>query len=52
MAKKTPETLRSYRWLGEDDLRSSSHRSRFMQMGYSEEDWGQAAVNRYRQYLV
>lgn len=40
MAKVTPESLRSYRWLGEDDLRSSSHRSRFMQMGYSEEDWG------------
>ncbi len=40
MAKKSPDELRSYRWLGEDDLRSSSHRSRFMQMGYSEEDWG------------
>jgi len=37
--KKDPQTFRSYRWLGEDDLRSSSHRSRFMQMGYGEEDW-------------
>ncbi|OED40022.1 dihydroxy-acid dehydratase [Chromatiales bacterium (ex Bugula neritina AB1)] len=38
-SKITPEQLRSYRWLGEDDLRSSSHRSRFMQIGFSEEDW-------------
>ena len=37
--KKDPKTFRSFRWLGEDDLRSSSHRSRFMQMGYGEEDW-------------
>ncbi len=37
--KKDPKTFRSYRWLGEDDLRSSSHRSRFMQMGYDHEDW-------------
>ena len=37
--KKDPKSFRSYRWLGEDDLRSSSHRSRFMQMGYGEEDW-------------
>ena len=37
--RKDPKTLRSYRWFGEDDLRSSSHRSRFMQMGYAEEDW-------------
>ncbi len=37
--KKDPKTFRSYRWLGEDDLRSSSHRSRFMQMGYGAEDW-------------
>ncbi len=39
MVKKDPKTFRSYRWLGEDDLRSSSHRSRFMQMGYGEDDW-------------
>lgn len=37
--KKDPKSFRSYRWLGEDDLRSSSHRSRFMQMGYGEDDW-------------
>jgi len=37
--KRDPKTFRSYRWLGEDDLRSSSHRSRFMQMGYGEDDW-------------
>ena len=37
--KKDPKSFRSYRWLGEDDLRSSSHRSRFMQMGYGAEDW-------------
>ena len=44
LAKKDPKDLRSYRWLGEDDLRSSSHRSRFMQMGYAEEDWGNRPV--------
>jgi dihydroxy-acid dehydratase len=33
--KKTPETLRSARWFAPDDLRSSGHRSRIMQMGYS-----------------
>ena len=43
-AKKDPKDLRSYRWLGEDDLRSSSHRSRFMQMGYAEEDWAERPV--------
>ncbi len=37
--KKTPETLRSYRWYGVSDLRSFGHRSRTMQMGYSEADW-------------
>ncbi len=37
--KKDPKSFRSYRWLGEDDLRSSSHRSRFMQMGYGADDW-------------
>ncbi len=34
-----PEDLRSYRWLGPDDLRAFGHRSRAMQMGYSPEDW-------------
>lgn len=33
---KTPETLRSARWFGPDDLRSFGHRSRMMQLGYDE----------------
>lgn len=37
--KKAKEDLRSYRWFGPSDLRSSNHRSRAMQMGYSTEDW-------------
>jgi dihydroxy-acid dehydratase len=37
--RKTPETLRSARWFAPDDLRSSMHRSRAMQMGYAPEDW-------------
>jgi dihydroxy-acid dehydratase len=37
--RKTPETLRSARWFEPDDLRSSSHRSRAMQMGYASSDW-------------
>lgn len=36
---KDPKTLRSARWFAPDDLRSSGHRSRFMQMGYGREDW-------------
>ena len=36
---KTPEQLRSFRWLGPDDLRSFGHRSRLKQMGYSAEDY-------------
>ena len=39
MTKKTPETLRSARWFAPDDLRSSGHRSRIMQMGYSPEEF-------------
>ena len=38
-AKKRPEDLRSHRWFGAKDLRSFGHRSRAMQMGWSEEDW-------------
>ncbi len=38
-AKRRPETLRSARWFAPDDLRSSSHRSRAMQMGYAEGEW-------------
>ena len=36
---KTPETLRSSRWFGPDDLRTFGHRSRMMQLGYSEEEF-------------
>jgi dihydroxy-acid dehydratase len=39
MARKTPETLRSHRWLGVDDLRSFGHRSRLKQIGYGPEDY-------------
>ena len=39
MARKTYEQLRSVRWFAPDDLRSSSHRSRAMQMGYERIDW-------------
>src|SRR5271170_7598601 len=38
-AKKTPEELRSYRWLGKNDLRSFGHRSRLRQFGYDSADW-------------
>ncbi len=38
-ARKTPFTLRSARWFAPDDLRSSGHRSRTMQMGYGPEEW-------------
>ena len=36
---KTYEDLRSARWYAPDDLRSSGHRSRTMQMGYGPADW-------------
>jgi dihydroxy-acid dehydratase len=36
---KTAARLRSARWFAPDDLRSSGHRSRMMQMGYAPEDW-------------
>lgn len=36
---KKPEDLRSARWFAPDDLRSMGHRSRAMQMGWSDEDW-------------
>ncbi len=39
MTKKLPDTLRSARWFAPNDLRSSGHRSRFMQMGYTASDW-------------
>ena len=39
MPRKTPEELRSHRWLGPDDLRSFGHRSRLKQMGYTSADY-------------
>jgi dihydroxy-acid dehydratase len=38
-AGKTPENLRSHRWLGVNDLRAFGHRSRLRQSGYDSEDW-------------
>ncbi len=32
--RRAPETLRSHRWLGVDDLRAFGHRSRMAQMGF------------------
>ncbi|MEZ5843260.1 MAG: L-arabinonate dehydratase [Hyphomicrobiaceae bacterium] len=37
--RRKPEELRSYRWMGVQDLRSFGHRSRMRQMGYGSEDW-------------
>ncbi|WP_227460673.1 L-arabinonate dehydratase [Cupriavidus pauculus] len=37
--RKTPDQLRSARWFAPDDLRSSGHRSRIMQMGYAPDEW-------------
>jgi len=42
--KKTPASLRSARWFAPDDLRSFGHRSRMMQLGYSEKDFGEKPV--------
>jgi dihydroxy-acid dehydratase len=39
MPKKTPETLRSHRWFGVDDLRSFGHRSRAASMGCIRADY-------------
>ncbi|QPC42404.1 dihydroxy-acid dehydratase [Kaustia mangrovi] len=36
---KTPEELRSHRWLGVHDLRAFGHRSRLKQMGYDRADF-------------
>ncbi|MBU8545892.1 MULTISPECIES: L-arabinonate dehydratase [Roseomonadaceae] len=38
-ARKRPEDLRSHRWFGVDDLRAFGHRSRMLQMGFSESDF-------------
>src|SRR4051812_6875326 len=37
--RRTSEELRSFRWLGRDDLRSFTHRSRMKQMGFGPEDY-------------
>ncbi|WIJ26438.1 L-arabinonate dehydratase [Devosia sp. RR2S18] len=37
--KKSVDALRSARWFAPDDLRSFGHRSRLMQLGFSEEDF-------------
>jgi dihydroxy-acid dehydratase len=37
--RKTPEQLRSYRWLGPETLRGFGHRSRLKQFGYDRADW-------------
>ena len=37
--RKTPESLRSHRWLGVDDMRSFGHRSRMRGVGYDADDW-------------
>ncbi|MDQ0391376.1 L-arabinonate dehydratase [Labrys monachus] len=41
---KTVTSLRSARWFAPDDLRSSGHRARMMQMGYDEKDWGRKPI--------
>lgn len=40
----TEKKLRSARWFAPDDLRSFGHRSRMMQLGYSEEDFADKPV--------
>jgi dihydroxyacid dehydratase/phosphogluconate dehydratase len=37
--KKASASLRSARWFAPDDVRSSGHRSRMMQMGYAPKEW-------------
>src|SRR5262245_1252999 len=37
--RRTPEQLRSHRWMALNDLRSFTHRSRIKQMGYGQEDY-------------
>ncbi len=36
---RSAEQLRSFRWLGRDDLRSFGHRSRLKQLGFDRADW-------------
>src|SRR6202035_3443461 len=42
--KKSPEELRSDRWLGKNDLRSFGHRSRLQQLVYHLAAWGAKPV--------
>ncbi len=43
--RKDYADLRSARWFAPDDLRSFGHRSRFLQMGYENQDWqGKPAI--------
>ena len=49
--RKTPTDLRSHRWFGKDDLRSSGHRSRARQQGYTRRRHGGQAGHRDPQYL-
>jgi dihydroxy-acid dehydratase len=37
--KKSPDDLRSHRWLGVNDMRAFGHRSRLRQIGYDADDW-------------
>ena len=37
--RKRPEELRSHRWIGPDDLRSFTHRSRLKQAGFGPDDY-------------
>ena len=39
LARRSPETLRSHRWFGPDDVRSFGHRSRLKGMGLSDDDY-------------
>ena len=36
---KSPQDLRSSRWLGREDLRTFGHRSRLQQLGFDRADW-------------
>lgn len=44
MATDSTKKLRSARWFAPDDLRSFGHRSRMMQLGYSEADFGNKPI--------
>jgi dihydroxy-acid dehydratase len=37
--RRNPESLRSHRWLGVNDMRAFGHRSRLRQFGYDAADW-------------